>query len=89
MVRRIEGGSVAPHFEGLTLTDVALACLMFNSLTSYNKSLEALNKATGGRIDLAIRKREISLLLRWLNQWGCRHLSIKQHDVASNSIRGW
>jgi len=61
---------------------------MFNSLTAYNRSLDVLNKATGGQIDLAIPAHRTSLL-EWLNAWGCRHLSIKQHDVASDSIRDW
>jgi len=27
--------------------------------------------------------------MEWLNDWGCRHLSEDQHDVASNSILKW
>jgi len=27
--------------------------------------------------------------MEWLNNWGCRHLSKDQHDVASNSILNW
>jgi len=27
--------------------------------------------------------------MEWLNDWGCRHLSKDQHDVASNSILNW
>ena len=27
--------------------------------------------------------------MKWLNDWGCRHLSEDQHDVASNSILNW
>jgi len=84
----MERRSLDPHFERVTLSDVALACLMFDSLTTYNRSLDVLNVETGSQIDLAIRERRTSLL-RWLNAWGCRHLSIKQHDVASDSIRDW
>ena len=84
----MERRSLDPHFQQVTLGAVALACLMFDSLTSYNKSLAALNRATGGRINLALPKHRTHLL-HWLNAWGCRHLSIKEHDVASDSIRDW
>jgi len=77
-----------PHFQRVSLAHLALACLIFNSLTSYNRSLGVLNAETGGRIDLTIEEHRASLL-RWLNAWGCRHLSIEQHPVASDSIRDW
>jgi len=54
----------------------------------FNHSLEVLNKATGGSIDLTNSEHRLSLM-EWLNDWGCRHLSEDQHDVASNSILNW
>ncbi|MCK4221748.1 MAG: hypothetical protein KAX25_02675 [Dehalococcoidia bacterium] len=84
----MERRSLDPHFQQVTLGAVALACLMFNSLTSYNRSLGVLNAETESQIDLTIEEHRTSLL-HWLNAWGCRHLSIKQHDVASDSIRDW
>jgi len=61
---------------------------MYDSLTPFNRSLEVLNKATGGSIDLTNPEHRIALM-EWLNDWGCRHLSKDQHEVASNSISNW
>ena len=72
----------------VTLGKLAVACLLFDSLTPYNNSLEKFRSATGYRIDLTIQEHR-STLLKWLNDWGCRHLSEKQHNVASNSILNW
>ncbi len=39
-------------------------------------------------IDLTNPAHRISLM-KWLNDWGCRHLSEDQHEVASYSILNW
>ena len=88
MAERMERRSLDPHFERVTLTDVALACLMFDSLTSYNRSLNVLNAETDSQIELTIEEHRMALL-KWLNDWGCRHLPRKQHHVASASILEW
>jgi len=61
---------------------------MYDSLTPFNKSLKLLKHDTGNSIDLANLEHHRSLL-RWLNDWGCRHLARDQHHVASRSIRDW
>ncbi|MBT9142290.1 MAG: hypothetical protein DDT32_00786 [Syntrophomonadaceae bacterium] len=76
------------NYENVTLCKLALASTMYDSLTPFNYSLGRLNEATGGSIDLANRAHRLSLM-EWLNNWGCRHLSKDQHDVASNSILNW
>ncbi len=76
------------NYENVTLCKLALASTMYDSLTPFNKSLERLNKATGSSIDLTNPAHRISIM-KWLNAWGCRHLSEDQHDVASNSILNW
>ena len=73
------------NYENVTLCKLALASTMYDSLTPFNYSLGRLNEATGGSIDLTNPAHRISLM-KWLNDWGCRHLSENQHDVASNSI---
>ncbi len=62
--------------------------MLFNSLTPYNTSLVNFRSATGDRIDLAIQEHP-NALMNWLNDWGCRHLSKDQHQVASKSILDW
>jgi len=76
------------NYENVTLCKLALAGTMYDSLTPFNYSLGRLNKATGGSIDLTNPAHRISLM-KWLNDWGCRHLSEDQHEVASHSILNW
>ena len=76
------------NYESVTLCKLALASAMYDSLTPYNKSLKLLNDDTGNNIDLANPEHHRSLL-RWLNDWGCRHLAQDQHDVASKSMGDW
>jgi hypothetical protein len=76
------------NYENVTLCKLALASTMYDSLTPFNYSLGRLNKATGGSIDLTNPEHRIALI-KWLNDWGCRHLSKDQHQVASQSILDW
>jgi hypothetical protein len=74
--------------KDVTLGKIAVAVLLFDSLTPYNASLAIFRSATGDRIDLAIQEHR-DALMHWLNAWGCRHLSKDQHQVASKSILDW
>jgi hypothetical protein len=74
--------------ESVTLYKLALASAMYDSLTPFNKSLKLLSDGTDKNINLANPEHRRSLL-RWLNDWGCRHLAEDQHDVASESIGDW
>lgn len=76
------------NYENMTLCKLALASTMYDSLTPFNHSLALLNSTTGGSIDLTNQMHRVALL-KWLNDWGCRHLSKDKHDVASNSILNW
>ena len=76
------------NYEDVTLCKLALASTLYDSLTPFNRSLGRLDKATGGSMDLTNPQHRI-YLLTWLNDWGCRHLSEGQHQVASESILDW
>ena len=76
------------NIKDVTLGKIAVAGLLFNSLTPYNTSLVNFRSATGDRMDLAIQEHR-DALMNWLNDWGCRHLSKDQHQVASQSILDW
>ena len=76
------------NIKDVTLGKIAVASLLFNSLTPYNTSLVNFRSATGDRMDLAIQEHR-DALMNWLNDWGCRHLSKDQHQVASQSILVW
>lgn len=74
--------------EDVTLGKLAVASFLFRSLTPYSDSLAELRSATGDRVDIAVEKHR-KHLMKWLNAWGCRHLSKGQHHVASQSILDW
>jgi hypothetical protein len=76
------------NIEDVTLGKIAVAHLLFDSLTAYNASLADFRCATSSTLDLAINEHRHALL-KWLNDWGCRHLSKKNHQVASESILEW
>jgi len=76
------------NIKDVTLGKLAVAGLLFNSLTPYNTSLMNFRSATSDRIDLTIQEHR-DALMNWLNDWGCRHLSKDQHQVASQSILDW
>ena len=76
------------NIDDVTLGKIALASLLFDSLTPYNVSLTKFRKATNPALELAIEKHR-DALMDWLNDWGCRHLSKKNHQVASESILKW
>lgn len=77
------------NFESMNLCDLAIACSMYNSLTRFNASLCLLKKSfTTDRIDLSNPSQRASLL-KWLNDWGCRHLSKRSHEIASSAILDW
>jgi len=74
--------------KDVTLGKIEVAGLLFNSLTPYNISLVNFRSTIGDKLDLAIQEHR-DALLDWLNDWGCRHLSKGQHQVASKSILDW
>lgn len=54
------------NIKDVTLGKLAVAGLLFNSLTPYNDSLVNFRSATGNRIDLTIQKHRDDLM-KWLN----------------------
>jgi hypothetical protein len=77
-----------PNYQNLKLSDIALACFIYNSLTPFNTSLHRLKELTSGAIDLSNLTHR-GALLSWLNDWGCRHLSKESHHIASDAILDW
>jgi hypothetical protein len=76
------------NIEDVTLGKLVVADLLFDSLTTYSKSLANFRSATCDKVDLTIQKHRMALL-KWLNDWGCRNLSKDQHKTASRSILNW
>jgi hypothetical protein len=76
------------NIKEVTLGRIAVAGLLFDSLTPYNVSLAAFRSAISGKLDLFTEEHG-RVMLKWLNDWGCRHLSKGQHQIASKSISDW
>ncbi|MFO7997196.1 MAG: hypothetical protein R6U93_08715 [Dehalococcoidia bacterium] len=76
------------NIKDVTLGKMAVASLLFNTLTPYNPSLTDFRSVVGSAMDLSIQEHR-DALMNWLNNWGCRHLSKEQHQVASASIFDW
>ncbi len=76
------------NYKDVTLSKLAVASFMYDSLTPFNKSLKLLDDGTANSIDLDDDEHR-SLLLEWLNDWGCRNLPESQHGVALKSIGEW
>jgi len=76
------------NIKDVSLGRMAVAVLLFDSLTPYNASLATFRSATSDSLDLATQEHRRALL-KWLNDWGCRHLSKEQHQIASRSISEW
>ena len=76
------------NIRSLKICDLAMACSMYNALTPFNDSLRRLKEATGGSVDFTNPAHRTSLL-KWLNDWGCRHLSKESHYIASSAILDW
>jgi hypothetical protein len=74
--------------DDVTLGKIATASFLFNSLTRYNTSLATFREDAPRKLDLTLKEHR-DALLNWLNAWGCRHLSRKNHLAASESILDW
>ncbi|MGE5617849.1 MAG: hypothetical protein ACM3US_01175 [Sphingomonadaceae bacterium] len=72
----------------INLCDLALSSMVFDGLTGYTSSLSRLAEVTNGRVDLTDQTHRMAVL-KWLNDWGCRHLSKEQHETASASLCTW
>lgn len=72
----------------ITLSKLAAACFMFNSLTRFNQSLIDFKTTNNCNIADTIRTDPASIII-WLNRWGCRHLSREYHDIAAKSVSQW
>lgn len=70
----------------MTLAELAFASFIFRKLDSG--AYERLLKYTNGHLDLTNTNHRLRLL-KWLNDWGCRHISKNHHKDASRQIRLW
>lgn len=70
----------------MKLGELAFACFAFKHFDK--RAYDELLRTTGKFPDLAneLHRRAI---LKWLNKWGCRHISKDCHDHASEQMEEW
>lgn len=72
----------------MRLHDLAFACYLYSAQSDFDVALNDFRRATQPRFDIK-KPRHRKALLVWLNKWGCRHLAIKDHPMASRSLVKW
>lgn len=72
----------------MKLYELAYSCRTYDRLSQPDTAYSAFLDETGGDPDFSNRSH-MSVLLKWLNSWGCRQFAIDYHDLASESILGW
>ncbi len=71
------------------LYDLALSSLVFDELTAgYTLSFSRLVSATNGDVNLGDPVHR-KAMLKWLNDWGCRHLAKEHHETTSTALLTW
>lgn len=72
----------------IRLYELAIASMIFSSITGYNSAYNVLLKKTGGEPDLSNDEHRLEIL-KWLNKWGCRQFKKDYHIHASNQLYEW
>ena len=72
----------------MKLSELAFACSSYGRMTDYDHAFLQFLQATGNSPNLNDSQHRKALLV-WLNQWGCRHFAIKDHELASEEILAW
>lgn len=71
-----------------TITELKTACTEYASSRDYDRSYLRFCNETGNSPNL-FREDHRTLLLTWLNSWGCRQFSKEYHSLASSEILDW
>jgi hypothetical protein len=72
----------------MRLHDLALACYLYSARSGFDIALNEFRRATRPRFDV-MQPGHRNALLAWLNKWGCRHIAIEYHPMASRSLVKW
>ena len=68
-------------------SELETACRLYERITDYAKSLDALRASVGADLDLTIPKHRDALLL-WLNRWRCR-VSKAEFPLVKGRLDHW
>ena len=72
----------------MKLAELAFACYIYGPMTEYDSSYSNRLEKTKPQLDLNSEQHR-KVLLKWLNDWGCRQFAIEYHGLASEEIRKW
>jgi hypothetical protein len=72
----------------MKLTEIAFACYVYGRMTDYDSSYKRFLEQTSPQLDLRL-ERHLMVLLKWLNEWGCRQFAKDYHVLAASGIREW
>src|SRR3989337_671708 len=72
----------------MKLYELAYICSIYERLTQPHTAHLAFLETTAGDLDFH-DPSHMSVLLKWLNSWGCRQFAIDYHHLAAESILGW
>jgi hypothetical protein len=72
----------------MTLVELAFCCYCYACLTENDKAYFSFIRTTNGIPDVD-NPNHRQAVLDWLNDWGCRHFAIGQHELAAQELFDW
>jgi hypothetical protein len=72
----------------MKLVELSFACYVYAEMSNYDSSYNRLRTETSPQIDLSMQDHQ-NILIKWLNDWGCRQFSKEHHSTASIEISEW
>ena len=72
----------------MRLHELAYACSLYDAFTDFDKSINKFRDTVSPAFDLSKPVHRKALLV-WLNSWGIRHLSRRDHPMASKGLLKW
>jgi len=72
--------------DGITLFDLAFSHYLYKVKTGNDDPSDELMQSVKKN---GLENKNIHLLLTWLNNWGCRHISKESHNAFSKEIETW
>jgi hypothetical protein len=70
----------------MCLFELAYACKIYG--LGFDAALSRFRNDVGPQFDIENADHRMRLL-KWLNDWGCRHLAKEHHSMASNALLAW
>ena len=72
----------------IRLSHLAFACYVYIGMTNYDKTYKEFLDKTSPIFDMQNASHR-AVLLKWLNDWGCRQFELNSHDKISEKLGSW